>query len=41
MVQELWQIYYQILLILSQKEFIKLKANTAIVFLNMKVSRTI
>ena len=38
-VQDLWQVNYQILLIISQNKFIKLSAK--IVFLNMKVSRTI
>ena len=40
-VQYLWQVHYHILLIISQKEFIKTNATTVIVFLNMKVSRTI
>ena len=40
-VQDLWQVPYQILLIISQMEFIKLNGKIAIVFLNMKVSLTI
>ena len=40
-VQDLWQAHYQILLIISQKEFANLNVNIAIVLLNMKVSRTI
>ena len=40
-VQDLWQVHYQILLIISQKEFMKLNVNIVIVFLNMKVLRTI
>ena len=36
-VQDLWQIHYQILWIISQKEFIKLNVKIMIVFLNMKV----
>ena len=39
-VQDLWQVQYQIFLIISQKEFIKLSVKVGIVFLNMKVSRT-
>ena len=39
--QDLWQVYYQILLIISQKEFIKLNVKTVIVFLNLKVTRII
>ena len=35
------QVHYQILLIISQKEFIKLSVKIVIVFLNMKVSRTV
>ena len=35
-VQDLWQVHYQILLIIMQKEFVKLNVKTAIVFLNMK-----
>ena len=38
LVQDLWQVHYQILLTISQKEFIKLNLKTAIIFLNMKVS---
>ena len=37
----LWQLHYQILLIISQKELTKLNAKTVIVFLNMKVSKNI
>ena len=40
-VQDLWQAHYQILLMILQKEFIKLNVKIVIVFLNMKVSRTI
>ena len=40
-IEDLWQVDYQILLIISQKEFTKSNAKIAIVFLNMKVSRTI
>ena len=40
-VQDLWQVHYQILLIISQNEFTKLNVKIVIVFLNMKVSRTI
>ena len=43
-VQSLWHVNYQILLIISQKELIKLKlinVNIAVVFFNMKVSRTV
>ena len=40
-VQDLWQVPYQILSIISQMEFIKLNGKIAIVFLNMKVSLTI
>ena len=36
-----WQLCYQILLIISQREFTKLNIKILIVFLNMKVSRTI
>ena len=39
--QDLWQVHHQILLIISQNKFIKLSVKTVIVFLNMKVSRTI
>ena len=35
------QVHYQILLIISQKKLIKLNVKIAIVFMNMKVSRTI
>ena len=40
-VQDLWQVHYQILLIYSQKEFMKLNLKIVIAFLNMKVLRTI
>ena len=40
-VQHLWHIHYQILLIISQKEFTKINVRIVVVFLNMKVSRTI
>ena len=40
-VQDLCQAHYQILFIISEKEFIKLYINIVIVFLNMKVQRTI
>ena len=36
-----WPLYLQIWLLISQKEFIKLSVETAIVFLNMKVPRSI
>ena len=39
--QDLWQVYYQILLIVLQKEFLKLIGNDMIAFLNMKVLRRI
>ena len=35
--QDLWQVFHQILLILSQKEIIKLNVKIVIVFLTMKV----
>ena len=34
----LWQFHYQILSIISQKEFVKLNAKVAIVFLNTRVN---
>ena len=37
----LWQVHYQVLWIISQKQFIELNVKIVIVFLNMKVSRTI
>ena len=37
MVQDLWQLNYQVLLIISLKEFPKLNVNIVIVFLNMKM----
>ena len=40
-VKDLWQIYYQILPFISQKEFTKLNAKIAMVFLNIKVSSNI
>ena len=40
-VQDLWQVHYQILLIILQKELKKLNVKIVNVFLNMKVSRTI
>ena len=43
-VQSLWHVNYQILLIISQKELIKLKlinVKIAVVFFTMKVSRTV
>ena len=40
-VQDLWQVHYQILLIISQKESTKLNAKIVVVFLNMKVPKTI
>ena len=40
-VQDLWQIHYQIMSIISQEEFTKLNVKIAIVFLNMKVLRVI
>ena len=40
-VQDLWQVHYQILLIISHKESMKLNVKIVIAFLNMKVSRTI
>ena len=39
--QDLQQVNYQILSIISQKEFKKLNVKIVIVFLNMKVSETI
>ena len=38
---DLWQVHYQILMIISQKEFIKLNVKIVIVVLDMKVSRTV
>ena len=35
-VQDLWQIYFQILLIILLKEFIKLNANTGTIIINAK-----
>ena len=40
-VQNLWQVHYQIMLITSQREFIKLNEKILIVFSNAKVSRII
>ena len=40
-VQDIWQVHYQILLIISQSEFMKLNVKIAIFFLNMKLSRII
>ena len=40
-VKDLWQVHYQILLIIFRKEILKLNVKIAIVFLNIKVSRTI
>ena len=40
-VQDLWQVHYQILLIISQKESAKLNVKIVVVFLNMKVPKTI
>ena len=40
-VEDLWQVHCQILLIILQKEFIKLNLKIVIVFLNMNVLRTI
>ena len=40
-VQDSLQLHYQILLIISQKEFIRLIAKIATVFLNMKMSTII
>ena len=37
-VHDLWQVRYQILLIIPQKEFIELNVKIVIVFLNMEVS---
>ena len=39
MVQDLWQVNYQSLLIISQKEFTILNVEILIVFLNMKVTK--
>ena len=39
--QDLWQFYYQILLMISQKKSIKLNVKIVIVFLNIKVLRRI
>ena len=41
MVQDLWQVSYQILLIILRNEFTKLNVKIAIAFLNSKVSTTI
>ena len=38
---DLREFHYQILLIISQKEFLKLNVKIVIVFLNFKVSRPI
>ena len=40
-VQDLWQLHYQILLVISQKQFTKIDVKTVIVFMNMRVLRTI
>ena len=40
-VQDLWQLHYQILLTFSQNEFTKLNGKIVIVSLNMRVSRII
>ena len=40
-VQDLWQVDYQIVLIIRQKEFIKLTVKIVIIFLNMKVPKII
>ena len=40
-VQDLWQVHYQILLIISQKESTKLNVKIVVVSLNMKVPKTI
>ena len=40
-VQDIWQVHYQILLIISQSEFMKLNVKIAIFFFNMKLSRII
>ena len=37
----LWQVHYQVLLILLQKEFIKINVKIVIVFSNMNVSKTL
>ena len=39
--KDLWQVHYHILLIILQKEFIKLNGKIIIVLLNIKLSRTI
>ena len=36
-VQDLWQVHYEMLSILSQKELLKLNLKIAIIFLNTKV----
>ena len=36
--QDLWQVHYQILLIILLKEFIKVKVNTAMMINNMKLA---
>ena len=40
-VQDLWQVHYEILLVISQKEFTRLNVKIVIVFLNMKMLRII
>ena len=40
-VEDLLQLHYQILLVISEKEFTRLNVKIAIVFLNMKASRII
>ena len=40
-VQDLWQVHYETLFMISQKEFIKLNVKIVVTFLNMNVSRTI
>ena len=37
--QDLWQVHYQILLIISQKEFIKLNVKTANYFLEIESAK--
>ena len=40
-VEDLWQLHYQILLVISETEFTRLNVKIVIVFFNMKASRII
>ena len=40
-VEDLWQLIYQILLVISEKEFTRLNVKIVIVFFKMKASRII